>query len=60
MADQLKYFDPVFERMLYETSGDDSSAPTNAMSLEDQPWLQELFVILNQTNVIYQNFTLVI
>lgn len=51
LADHLKYFDPVFERMLYEATGDDGSSQTNAITLEDQPWLQELQTLLKQTNV---------
>lgn len=53
LADQLKYFDPAFERMLDDTniSGDDNVINANVNAPDNQPWLQELLATLQQFNV---------
>lgn len=54
LADQLKYFDPVYERMMYEpnnSTDDGGVGGTHAPSMEDQPWLQGLSATLRQYNV---------
>lgn len=56
LADQLKFFDPVYERMMYEAdnSGEDGAvnSSTNAAAvIEDQPWLKELASTLKQNSV---------
>lgn len=51
MSDQLKYFDPVYERMMYEADNS-KDGPLEAAAIEDQPWLQELAATHMQYNVI--------
>ena len=54
LADQLKYFDPTFERNLYEpiSSGDvDDGQEASPIQSEDQEWLQQLSGTLNQLKV---------
>lgn len=54
LADQLKYFDPVFERIMYEAdnSGDNDAADHHqSMIMQDQPWLQQLLTTLNGVKV---------
>lgn len=59
LAEQLKYFDPVYERMMYEADNSEDgvvTGSTNAAVIEDQPWLQELAASLQQNavSVIYK------
>lgn len=56
LADQLKYFDPVYERMMLEPKEDademGDAAGTNASAmLEDQPWLKQLLFTIQNSNV---------
>lgn len=51
LADQLKYFDPAYERMMLESSDDAAPAEATPPVLEDQPWLQELQRTYKNSNV---------
>lgn len=51
LADQLKYFDPVLERIPDDPNIDDNLGSNSATIKEDQPWLQELSATLQQLNV---------
>lgn len=56
LADQLKYFDPVYERMMFEPKeetdeGGAATATAATSALDDQPWLKELQSTLTNNNV---------
>lgn len=55
LADQLKYFDPVYERMMSEPNssadGDGAAISSAPAVLDDQPWLKELLSTLKSVNV---------
>lgn len=49
LADQLKYFDPVLDRLADDLTSDDNLG--GASTMEDQQWLQQLSTTLKQFNV---------